>query len=195
MTHQDMPVIAGIGGTTRCGSTSERALRYALGIAADAGARTKLLTATDLQLPMYTPERSERTEKAVRLVEALAQADGLIISSPGYHGGISGLLKNALDYAEDLREAEPPYLHNRVVGCIVTAYGWQATATTLVALRGVVHALRAWPTPLGVAINSAERVFLEDGSVAEPAATNLAIMAAQVVGGAALHRTGTTPGV
>ena len=29
--------------------------------------------------------------------DALARADGVVISTPGYHGGISGLLKNALD--------------------------------------------------------------------------------------------------
>ena len=31
-------------------------------------------------------------------------AHALIIGSPGYHGGISGLVKNALDYLEELRE-------------------------------------------------------------------------------------------
>ena len=105
---------------------------------------------------MYTPDRPERTPAARRLVDELARSDGVIMSSPGYHGGLSGLIKNALDYAEDLRNAELPYLEGRAVGCIACASGWQATTTTLIALRSVVHALRGWPTPLGVAINSAE---------------------------------------
>jgi FMN reductase len=105
---------------------------------------------------MYTPDTGERTPPARVLVNELARCDGLIISSPGYHGGLSGLIKNALDYAEDLRDADRPYLEGRAVGCIVSAAGWQATTTTLISLRSVVHALRGWPTPLGVAFNSTE---------------------------------------
>ena len=35
-------------------------------------------------------------------------------------------------------------------------------------LRDIVHALRGWPTPLGAAINSAERVFDEHGRCLVP---------------------------
>ena len=131
---------------------------------------------------MYAPERPERTPRAAELVREVARADGLIISSPGYHGGVSGLIKNALDYIEDLREADPPYLHDRPVGCLTCAQGWQAAITTLVSLRLIVHALRGWPTPLGVAINSAEPVFVEDGSVAnDGTAGQLELLGQQVV--------------
>lgn len=146
-------------------SSSERALRHALAAAAGQGARTKLFSAQALDLPMYTVDRSKRTSAAIALVDALAQADGVIIATPGYHGGISGLVKNALDYVEDLRDDARPYLDGRAVGCIVCAYGWQATTTTLVSLRSTVHALRGWPTPLGVAINSAQTTFDDAGRV------------------------------
>jgi FMN reductase len=160
-TASDQPFVVGLGGTTRPGSGSERALAVALAAAEELGARTQLLAASQLQLPLYAPEREERTPEAVRLVEALAAADGVILASPGYHGGPSGLIKNALDYVEDLRDAARTYLDGVPVGCIVCAHGWQATATTLQALRSVVHALRGWPTPFGAAINSAA------GSVAD----------------------------
>jgi FMN reductase len=127
-----------------------------LAAAAAKGATTSLLTAEDLRLPMYTPGLSKQTPSARRLVSEFARADGIILSSPGYHGTLSGLIKNALDYAEDLREADTPYLEGRAVGCIACAAGWQATTTTLMSLRMVVHALRGWPTPLGVIVNSAQ---------------------------------------
>ncbi len=79
-----------------------------------------------------------------------------MICSPGYHGGVSGLVKNAIDWVEELREDERPYFDGRAVGLIVVADGWQATVTTLTSLRSIVHALRGWPTPLGVAINAAD---------------------------------------
>jgi FMN reductase len=159
------PFIVGLGGTLSESSSSERALRHVLAAAAGRGARTELFAGRSLDLPMYTVDRSQRSSAAIALVDALAQADGVIIATPGYHGGISGLVKNALDYIEDLRDHERPYLDGRAVGCIVCAYGWQATTTTLVSLRSTVHALRGWPTPLGVAINSAQTVFDEGGRV------------------------------
>ncbi len=103
-------------------------------------------------------------------------------SAPGYHGGVSGLMKNALDHIEDLRTAPTAYLEGRAVGCIVTAAGWQATGTTLAALRSIVHALRGWPTPLGVTINTAEAVFSAAGECLDlKVRDQLQLVAAQVV--------------
>lgn len=176
------PLVVGIGGTDRAASSSERALAAALAAAEARGARTRLFGAAQLDLPMYSPGAAERTHAAHALVDALAHADGLIVASPGYHGSISGLVKNALDYVEDLRDAERPYLDGVAVGCIACANGWQATTTTLVALRSVVHALRGWPTPLGVAINSAQRAFDEQGDVADTVvAAQLDTLGGQVV--------------
>jgi FMN reductase len=53
------------------------------------------------------------------------------------------------------------------VGLIVTAFGWQATGTTLATMRSMVHALRGWPTPLGAAINSSGGVF-QGGECTDP---------------------------
>jgi FMN reductase len=105
----------------------------------------------------------ERTPKALELVGALRDADAVVVGSPGYHGAISGLVKNALDYIEDLREDPRVYLDNAPWGCISCAYGWQAAVGTLGQLRSIGHALRAWPTPLGVAINSADQIWDDGG--------------------------------
>lgn len=187
-----VPLILGLGGTARTGSTSERALRYALAAVEAAGGRTLALTGAELALPMFPADHGERAPAARRLVDAVRAADGLILASPGYHGGISGMLKNALDYVEDLRDTAPPYLEDRAVGCIVCASGWQATTTTLVALRSVVHALRGWPTPLGVAINSAEAGFDSGGHVDERTAANLRTVAEQVVTFARMRKASVT---
>lgn len=148
------PRILGLGGTTRQGSSSERALRAALDLAERAGAHTDILLADELEFPAYAPERGSVTPQANRLLDLARRADGVIVASPGFHGGPSGLIKNALDHLEELRTDERPYLDGRAIGCIVCAAGWQATATTLAALRSTIHALRGWPTPLGVTINS-----------------------------------------
>ncbi|MFD2675546.1 NADPH-dependent FMN reductase [Camelimonas lactis] len=159
MTHPPdwkRPLILGVGGATRPGSSTERALRIALDSAAEAGAETIALVGEDLDFPMYAPHDPGRSPKAARFVSLVARCQGLVIASPGYHGIVSGLVKNALDYVEDLRDSPQPYLENRAVGCIACAAGWQATGSTLVSLRSVVHALRGWPTPLGGAVNTAQ---------------------------------------
>lgn len=177
------PLVVGVGGTTRQNSSTELALRFCLAAAEDAGARTVCIPASQLEFPMYAPERTdERPPDALAFLDLIRRADGVVIATPGYHGGISGLIKNALDYLEDTRADPAPYLDGRAIGCIVCANGWQATATTLVSLRSIVHALRGWPTPLGAAVNSAEPVFAPDGALQAPAVrANLELLGRQVV--------------
>lgn len=161
-------LIVGLGGTTRPGSSTERALRACLDAAGAFDVETVMLNAADLDLPMYAPERMERSKEALRLVELLRDSDGVVIASPGYHGSLSGLVKNALDYIEDMRADNPPYLDGRPIGTIACAHGWPATIHTLSALRSVAHALRGWPTPMGAGINSAEDIFDREGSIIDP---------------------------
>jgi len=159
---QDQPTrIVGLGGALRRGSSTEKALECALEMARELGAETQILTGSDIALPPFTPDADTRTSEATRLVDELRNADGVILASPAYHGGISGLIKNALDYIEDLRLDERTYLSGRGVGCVVTAGGPQASVTTLSSLRSIIHSLRGWPTPLGVTICASSPIFDE----------------------------------
>lgn len=177
------PLIVGIGGSTRSPSTGELALRYCLRRAAESGFETELLTAQDLQLPMYDPAPTTQDSRAARLVDLVYRADALIIASPAYHAGISGMVKNALDHLEELRLANPPYLDGKTVGCITTSRGPQGGALTLNALRSVVHALRGWPTPLGVVIDTSAESFGPDGEpVQEATRSQLRTMTDQMLG-------------
>jgi FMN reductase len=149
------PLIVGIGGATGGPSSTESALRVAIRVAEAMGARTLIFGGDALaRLPHYNPKQTGRTGDETALVAAVREASGLIIASPGYHGSISGLVKNALDLLEDTAgDPERPYLTDMPVGVIATAYGWQATGGTVAALRSIVHAFRGWPTPFAAAIN------------------------------------------
>jgi FMN reductase len=185
----DAPLIVGIGGTLRDGSTSERALRIALGEAERLGARTRIFAGPLLNLAAYDPADKNRSVVAVELVDALRGADGIIIATPSYHGSISGLIKNAIDYAEDLRADARIYFSDRAVGAIVCADGIQAMGSTLAALRAIIHALRGWPTPFAAAVNAALRPFTADGKCTDPlVAQQLAFVAQQVVEFARMRR-------
>ena len=178
----ERPSILGLGGTTDPGSSTEQALRLALAAAEAQGAEVTIFGAETLAaLPHYSAGAVARSPEAQRLVAAFRAADGLILASPGYHGSISGLVKNAIDYAEETSKDERVYFDDVPVGLIVTAYGWQATGSTLATLRSIVHALRGWPTPLGAGIKTASGMF-RDGQCTDPgAAQQLEIVGKQVV--------------
>ncbi|MDP9898411.1 NADPH-dependent FMN reductase [Variovorax ginsengisoli] len=181
-TSSAKPFIVGIGGTAVKGSSTEQALVAALAVAEGAGGRTQLFGGEYLlALPHYVPGSSVRNGHGHELIEAVRAADGLLIASPGYHGTISGLVKNAIDYFEEMAKDERVYLDGVPVGLIATAYGWQATGGTLSSLRSIVHALRGWPTPMGAAINTSERVFFDGVCQNQAAASQLNLVGRQVV--------------
>jgi FMN reductase len=153
-----------IGGSTRPNSSSEKAVKVSAAAAEAAGADVDLIVSRDLMFPVYDTETPDRTPEAERFVKAARAADAMIIASPGYHGSMSGMLKNVLDYLEDTNKDERVYLDGVPVGCIAVSYGWQATVSTLQSLRTTVHALRGWPTPFGATVNATEPVFGPDGS-------------------------------
>lgn len=177
---QARPLIVGIGGTASPHSSTEQALAVAMAAAEGAGARVRMFGSAALRaLPLYA---ADREQEAAALIAAVREADGLIVASPGYHGSVSGLVKNALDYLEALAGDPRPYLDGVPVGLIATAYGWQATGSTLATLRAIVHALRGWPTPMGAAVNCSGTVFEDGRCVDAGVAANLELVGRQVCG-------------
>ena len=164
------PLVVGIGGTIGSVSSTERALRIALDAARAQGFRTRIFAGEDMaRLPLYDPKATERTSQEREFVDTVRRASAVIIASPGYHGSISGVVKNALDLLEETAKDARPYLADMPVGLIATAYGWQATGSTIAALRSIVHALRGWPTPFAAAINTQLTRFDDDGGASDPA--------------------------
>jgi len=183
------PHIVGLGGNATPGGSAERLLVHALARCEAQGATTALFAGPAIDLPMYAPHRSDRCPKAQAMIAALREADGIVIASPGYHGTVSGLVKNALDYVQDMAGDAAAYFDGRSVGLIAVAGGWQATGSTLATLRSITHALRGWPTPMAVTVNSAQPVFGDDGAVADAGiASQLDLMARQVMTFADMQR-------
>jgi FMN reductase len=170
------PLILGIGGSFRQGSSTERALAHCLKQAQDLGGDIRMLGSDFLAgLPVFDPRPGKDTEAQHELVQAVREADGIILATPSYHGSLSGLIKNALDTLELTRDDPAPYFQDRPVGAVVTADGPQASGTTLMALRSIIHAMRGWPTPYGATLTMTPD--LSD----EAAAFKLSRVAKQVV--------------
>ncbi|CUH51597.1 NADPH-dependent FMN reductase [Shimia marina] len=96
--------LLGISGALRAGSTNKMLLREAARLygAAD-------YVEADLNLPLYDGDLESESglpEAVNTLVAQIAEADALLISTPEYNAGVTGVLKNALDWIS--RHSEKP---------------------------------------------------------------------------------------
>lgn len=154
--------IVGIGGSIGDFSTSLAAVEIALNAAEKAGAETELIDLAALLLPMYAHIETGVPQNVIDFCEKVHQADALIFCSPLYHGSISGLFKNAIDWLELLAKKEPAYLSHKPVGLIAVAGGVQAMQA-INSMEYIVRALRGWTMPFVVPINRAWQVIDKEG--------------------------------
>jgi len=103
------PRLLGLSGSLRKGSYNTAILAALSEIVANE-ATLELFPLNDV--PLYDQDADTETppEAISRLRAAVASADGLVIASPEYNAGMSGVLKNALDWISR------PYGKSRLTG-------------------------------------------------------------------------------
>ncbi|MFY4774123.1 NADPH-dependent FMN reductase [Metabacillus sp. RGM 3146] len=103
---------------------------------------TELVDLSELILPVFTGEESQYENKAVKeLQEKVRAAEGIVLLSPEYHGGMSGALKNALDFLNS------EYFAQKSVALLTVAGGGKGGINTLNQLRVIMRALYANAIP------------------------------------------------
>ena len=156
--------IVGLGGTLREKSLSRAALQAALNIAARQGVQTELLDLRELNLPMYVPDWGladyprEHQPAIEHFIESCRMSKAMVWASPTYHGTVSGVFKNALDYIELLSEDTPAYLNGKAIGLISIN-----DSKTFSAMSNSVHELQAWLAPTHVVLKKTD--FNLDGEI------------------------------
>jgi NAD(P)H-dependent FMN reductase len=175
------PRVVCLSGSLHPDSKTGRLAIWCASALTELGAQVSLFADADLDVPHYRPLPAERAEPVRRMLEAIKDADGVLLVSPTYHGTVSGVLKNALDYINDLDAAPRPFLDGRPVGCVAVAAGDQGAASTLATLRTITHALRGWPTPLGVTVWGPAAEFRHGAPASEGLVAQLQIMLRQIV--------------
>jgi len=154
-----MVKIVGIGGSLRAGSYSQIALEIAARRTEVLGAEVEVLDLRQMNLPFCNGEDEYPDYPDVeKLQNAVKAADGLILSTPEYHGSLSGVLKNALD----LMSFEQ--LDNKVTG-LVSVLGGQPNSNALNDLRVIMRWVHAWVIPEQIAVGQAWQAFSPDGKI------------------------------
>ncbi|MBN3933094.1 NAD(P)H-dependent oxidoreductase [Streptomyces verrucosisporus] len=173
------PHIVLVGGSLHRGSTCDRVAQWCALRCAEQGATVRVFAGADIDFPAYRPGLAPTHPEVGNFLSELRCADGIVLVSPTYHGTVSGLLKNALDYVNDLDEPVP-YLEGRAIGCVAVGAAAEGAASTLATLRTIGHAVRGWPTPVGVAVSQPPAPPSADGT-APPEEARLMRMLSQVL--------------
>jgi FMN reductase len=164
-------------------SYTRMALKVALRGAAEAGAETQLIDLREYQLTFCDGgDNDDVPQDVARLCDEVKRAQGVILATPEYHGGYSGVLKNALDLM-GFDEFE-----GKMIGLVGVSSGSTGAFGALAALRSVGRALHAWVVPEQAAVANVDDVFDKQGNCGDKAIEKrLRAVGRQVAKFAGLH--------
>ena len=151
--------LLGISGSLRKGALNRRLLAEAV---SRFGEATYL--EGDLRLPLYDGDLEEAhgiPEEVTRLTDQIQAADAIVISSPEYNKGITGVMKNALDW---ISRVPGRVMNGKPTAVISANAGRTGGETGQYMLRAclVPHGALVLPGPL-VLVAHGEKEFDADG--------------------------------
>ncbi len=167
------PRILAFAGSTRAASYNKKLIRVAAKCARDAGADVTLIDLRDFPMPLYDGDLEMEhglPEHARRLKMLMNEHSGLLIAAPEYNSSITGVLKNAIDWASRSEANEVPLsaFRGKIAALIATSPGALGGLRTLVAVRGILTSLGVLVIPEQRAIPSAADAFDQNGALAKP---------------------------
>ena len=132
-------------------STSSRISDYIAHQLKTKNIETTIFKIADSGIPLFDVTLT-KTPKSVELMNIqFREAEIHVWLTPLYHGSMTGVMKNCLDWLEISSKKTPPYLEGKIIGLICWADGVQAMQG-INAMDSVAKALRAWTSPFSVPI-------------------------------------------
>jgi azobenzene reductase len=136
-----------ICGSLRQASGTRAALQIAAGMLRTAGATVDFYDLGQHRFPLYDPDAESLPPEVADFRERVMAADAYLIGSPEYHNGMSGALKNAIDYIGSR------YVKDKPVALLVCAGGEKGGMNALANLRTVMRGIRALVIPDQVVVD------------------------------------------
>lgn len=169
------PRILVFGGSLRAESYNQKLAVIAAEAARAAGAEVTLISIRDYRLPLFDEdlEAAEgKTEAAKKLKELFVAADGFIIASPEYNSGITGALKNVIDWVSRAdSDDEPPLLafKGKTAAILSASPGGGGGVRSLAQLRQLLLNIRVEVVTAEVSVPKAYEAFDDAGNLVDPA--------------------------
>jgi NAD(P)H-dependent FMN reductase len=161
------PRVLAFAGSLRKGSFNRLLLSYAILGAREAGGEVEELGPEHLMLPLYDGDlevNGSFPEPVAAWRAKIRRCEGLLIASPEYNHGISGVLKNAIDWAS----RPPNVFRGKVAASFGATPGAQGTARSQMNLRICLSAIGVWVVPRTVLIARANEAFDANGELRDP---------------------------
>ncbi|NET74151.1 MAG: NAD(P)H-dependent oxidoreductase, partial [Sphaerospermopsis sp. SIO1G2] len=125
------------------------------------GAEVEILDVREMQLPFCTGAKEYPEYPDVqKLRDTVANTDGLILATPEYHGGVSGVIKNTLDLMSF------DHLGGKVAG-LINILGGQSNSNALNHLRLSMRWVHGWVIPEQISIGKAYSAFTPEGKLVD----------------------------
>ena len=165
MPSEKLNVLAVVGSLNR-DSVTRVAMTRLVSMFAENGCVVNVRDLLFEPLAMYHPETSSTAPEVAPLAALVRRADVFVLGTPDYHGGMSGALKNFLDYF--WRE-----FAGKLFVTIVASH--EKGLTVADQIRTVARQCYAWSLPYGVSL--ADDVDVKNGAiVSEQLQKRLAMM-------------------
>ncbi|MES2923006.1 MAG: NAD(P)H-dependent oxidoreductase [Verrucomicrobiota bacterium] len=169
------PRILVFGGSLRAESYNQKLATIAAAGAREAGGDVTLISLRDFRLPLFDEDLEEaegKSEAAKKLKELFLNAEGFIIASPEYNSGVTGALKNAIDWVSRAdSEDEPPLLayKGKTAAILSASPGGYGGARSLAQLRPLLENINVTVLPDQVTVPKAYEAFDAAGNLIDPA--------------------------
>jgi chromate reductase, NAD(P)H dehydrogenase (quinone) len=173
-TMATTPKILAFAGSTRVESFNKKLVKIAAAGAGKAGAEVTLIDLRDFALPLYDGDLEDREglpENAKKLKQLFLANDGLLISAPEYNSGITGVLKNTIDWvsrAESDDEKPLACYAGKVAGLMSASPGALGGLRGLVQVRAILGNIKVLVLPDQIAVSKAHEAFNPAGTLKDP---------------------------
>ena len=164
------PTILAFAGSTRVDSFNKKLVKIAAAGARAAGAEVTYVDLRDLVMPLYDGDLEAKEgipPNAQKFKELMLTHQGLLISAPEYNSGISGVLKNAIDWASRSAPGEAPLacFVGKVAALMSASPGSLGGLRSLVQVRAILGNIHVLVLPDQIAIPKAHEAFNADGTL------------------------------
>ena len=169
-SQSSKPKILAFAGSTRIDSYNKKLVKIAMQGSETVGAETTFVDLRDLPMPLYDGDLEDRDglpANARQFKQLLMTHQGLLIASPEYNSSISGVLKNAIDWASRSEGDEPPLVcfKGKVCSLMSTSTGALGGLRGLVTVRSILSNIGVIVLPEQVAVSKAADAFDEQGQL------------------------------